>query len=288
MKKLLLAIVVIGILVVVFAKEQVQLVATTAKTFVLTPKLIKETGDSVKTRVIAPEGFLRTTYAKNSFAEYLQDYPLEAFGSKVINYNGKEYGYQAGHIGVFKLTVPDNGLMQCADALMRLRAEYLWDTNQQEKIGFNFTSGDYCSWSKYAQGFRPIVNGNSVRFSKSAGQDYSKENFYNYLNLIYTYAGTQSMADELITVSEPSELEVGDMMVSPGFPGHIVIIADKATHTDGRILLIFAQGNTPAQSVHVLKNSNDNGLSPWHLVPTGNKYLIPTYQFNDFKFIRFK
>ena len=288
MKRLLLLAVILVAIGFLLTSKKTAVVAKTAKTYFTSPSLVKKDGDSVRTRVITPEGYTRTEYPETSFATYLQDFKLQAHGSKVVNYDGNDYVYQAGHVGVFDLSVPDNGLMQCADALMRLRAEYLWDSNQQDKIGFNFTSGDYCSWSNYAKGYRPIINGNQVRFSKSADEDYSKSNFYKYLNLIYTYAGTQSMADEMIAVSNPQNLEVGDMMVSPGFPGHIVIIADKAIHTDGTILLIFAQGNTPAQTVHILKNSNDNNLSPWHEIPSGSSYMIPTYQFNDFRFIRFK
>lgn len=288
MKKLVLLGVIIIVAGVLLTSKKTAVVAKTAKTYFTSPSLVKKEGDSVSTRVITPDGFTRTQYPVGSFASFLQDFRLQTHGSKVVNYDGSDYVYQAGHVGVFDLSVPDNGLMQCADALMRLRAEYLWETNQQEKIGFNFTSGHYCSWTKYAQGYRPIINGNQVRFSKSAGKDFSKPNFYNYLNLIYTYAGTQSMADELVAVTDPLTLEVGDMMVSPGFPGHIVIIADKAVHTDGSILLIFAQGNTPAQTVHILKNSNDNKLSPWHEIPSGDSYTIPTYRFNNFRFIRFK
>ncbi|MEP2936902.1 MAG: DUF4846 domain-containing protein [Gilvibacter sp.] len=288
MRRLLLVAIILAVVGFLLTSEKTQVVAKTAKTYFTTPSLINKVGDSVSTRVIPPEGYTRSKYDQNSFAGYLQNFKLEQYGSKVVNYDGSDYGYQAGHVATFDLSVPDNGLMQCADALMRLRCEYLWETNQQEKIGFNFTSGDYCSWSQYAAGYRPIVNGNSVRFSKSATANYSKSNFYKYLNLIYTYAGTQSMADELIPVTDPQLLEVGDMMVSPGFPGHILIIADKAVHIDGRILLIFAQGNTPAQSVHIIKNSNDSKLSPWHEIPSGTRYMIPTYQFNDFRFIRFK
>ena len=77
-----------------------------------------------------------------------------------------------------------NGLQQCADALIRIRSEYLWDYNRKDEIGFEFTSGHYCSWKKYAQGFRPKVNGSKVTFHKTANTNHTKDNFYNYLNLV--------------------------------------------------------------------------------------------------------
>ena len=60
--------------------------------------------------------------------------------------------------------MPKNGLQQCADALIRIRSEYLWDNNRKDEIGFKFTSGHYCSWTKYAEGYRPKINGNKVTF----------------------------------------------------------------------------------------------------------------------------
>ncbi|WP_296344066.1 hypothetical protein [Winogradskyella sp.] len=31
-------------------------------------------------------------------------------------------------------------------------------------MGFEFTSGHHCSWKKYAEGYRPKINGNKVSF----------------------------------------------------------------------------------------------------------------------------
>lgn len=101
------------------------------------------------------------------------------------------------------------------------------------------------------------------------------------------YAGTQSLYDELQAIESLSEVEVGDMIIYPGFPGHVVMIADKAINEKGEILFILAQGNTPAQSVHMLKNLNDSQISPWYNLELGAYLEIPMYYFNETKFIRF-
>lgn len=288
MKKLVVVLVLIGLMSFLFFSKKGKVIKDTALTYVTTPDYINKEGNTVTSRILLPEGFTRASYEEGTFQKYLQDYALKEFGSKVINYDGNPYVYQAGHVGVLEVPVPSNGLQQCADALMRLRAEYLWDTNQKNKIGFNFTSGHYCSWSKYAAGYRPKINGNKVSFHKTAGANNSKENFYRYLNLIYTYAGTQSLYDELPKISEIKKLEVGDMLITPGFPGHIIMIVDKATNVNGDNLFIFAQGNTPAQSVHMLKNPSDTNKSPWYTLEMGGELQIPTYYFNTSQFIRFK
>ena len=288
MKKYILVLLGIGLISFLFFTKKGEVIKDTALTYVISPSYIQKEGNTVTSRVLVPEGYSRANYKAGTFPKYLQDYALKDYGAKVINFDGNPYMYQAGHVGVLEVPVPDNGLQQCADALIRLRSEYLWDTNQKSKIGFNFTSGHYCSWTKYAEGYRPKINGNNVTFQKKAGADSSKKNFYKYLNLIYTYAGTQSLYSELNKILEVEKLEVGDMLVTPGFPGHIIIIVDKVSNENGDNLFIFAQGNTPAQSVHILKNPSNSSKSPWFELEMGAPLQIPTYYFNTSQFIRFK
>ncbi len=206
----------------------------------------------------------------------------------MVNYDGNDYVFLSGHVGVLEVPVPTNGLQQCADALIRIRSEYLWDQDRKDEIGFNFTSGHYCSWKRYAEGFRPRVSGSNVEFSKSTSANATKENFYKYLNLIYMYSGTQSLYDELPPIKNVDDIEVGDMLIKPGSPGHVIMVVDKATDTSGKKLFIFAQGNTPAQSVHIIKNPNDLSLSPWFEIEMNTRLEIPTYYFDEVKFMRFK
>jgi len=288
MKKIIFGILVAGIIAFLFFTKQGSVVKNTAITYVTKPSYINEAGTTVSERINLPEGYVRSVYLAGSFQKYIQDYQLKEFGAKVINYDGSDYGYQSGHVGILEIPVPSNGLQQCADALMRIRAEYLWDQNRKEEIGFNFTSGHYCSWKNYSEGFRPKINGSHVSFHKTAFVNTSQENFYKYLNLIYTYAGTQSLFDELPKLTSVNDIEIGDMLIYPGSPGHVIMVVDVARNDLGEKLFIFAQGNTPAQSVHMLKNHTNIGLSPWYEIELGAYLEIPTYYFNEVKFMRFK
>jgi len=288
MKKIIFGLFVAAIIAFLFFTKQGSVVKNTAITYVTKPNYINESGPTVSERINLPEGYVRSVYVAGSFQNYIQDYQLKEFGAKVINYDGSEYGYQSGHVGILEIPVPSNGLQQCADALMRIRAEYLWDQNRKDEIGFNFTSGHYCSWKSYAEGYRPKINGSRVSFHKTASVNTSQENFYKYLNLIYTYAGTQSLYDELPKLTSVNDIEIGDMLIYPGSPGHVIMVVDAATNDLGEKLFIFAQGNTPAQSVHMLKNPTNSGLSPWYEIELGAYLEIPTYYFNEVKFMRFK
>jgi len=283
---LIIALLVFGFLQVTDSGKQIKNVAVS---YVTPVTYINKTGNSVNDRIKAPEGYTKVSKTSDSFSSYISNFKLKAIGAKVINYDGNPYFYQAGHIGVLEVPVPSNGLQQCADALIRLRAAYLWEQGKQETIAFNFTSGHRCSWIKYAQGYRPKVNGNKVTFIKTAGEDHSKTNFYKYLNLIFTYSGTQSLFDELPKIGSKKDLKIGDMLIYPGFPGHVMMIVDIAENTQGDRLFAFAQGNTPAQSVHIIKNI-DTTLSPWYDIDFNDRVHLetPIYTFSTFDFVRFK
>lgn len=251
------------------------------------PDNIHKKGDSIVTRVKAPKGFNRVTYAKESFQAYLRNYKLKAYGSPIINFDGSAYFAQDWHDAILEIPVPKNGLQQCADALMRIRAEYLWEQNRKDEIGFKFTSGHYCSWEKYANGFRPKIKGNKVSFHKTATANNTKTNFYKYLNLIFMYAGTASLHAELPKV-KITNLKIGDMLVQPGFPGHIEIIVDAIVNEAGEKLFLLAQGNTPAQNVCLLKNFEETDISPWYRFYKNQTVYTPSYYFKNPVFVRFK
>ncbi|SDR93547.1 protein of unknown function (4846) [Formosa sp. Hel1_31_208] len=250
--------------------------------------LIHKDSLTIASRVNIPKGYKRVTYPEGSFQEYLRHYKLKPFGSKIINYDDSEYFWQGGHIGVLEVPVPKNGLQQCADALIRIRSEYLWDHDRKDEIGFNFTSGHYCSWTKYAEGYRPKISGNKVTFSKTVNANHTKANFYKYLNLIYTYSGTLSLYHELIPIYDDKTLKIGDMLIKGGTPGHIVMISDEIINENGDKLYLLFQGNTPAQSVHLVKNLEDDTISPWYFLENDIKIPVSNYVFGRSKFVRFK
>ncbi|WCO01077.1 DUF4846 domain-containing protein [Psychroserpens ponticola] len=267
--------------------KPVEHVSNTSFAALNTASLINEDGLTILSRVNAPKGYVRVSYEKGSFQEYLRNYNLKSFGSKIINYDDSPYFWQRGHIGVLEIPVPKNGLQQCADALIRIRSEYLWDNNRKDEIGFNFTSGHYCSWENYALGYRPNINGNKVTFNKMATANHSKENFYKYLNLIYMYSGTLSLYNELKSIDD-SDLQLGDMLIKGGSPGHIVMICDEVVNDKGQKLFLLFQGNTPAQSVHLVKNLVNSKISPWYQLEQNAIVPVSNYIFNSAKFVRFK
>ena len=212
-----------------------------------------------------PDGFKRIEVGKRSFAAWLRGLPLKPAGSRVRLYGGRLKGNQRAHHAVVDMDV--RRWQQCADAIMRLRAEYLWSIGQQGKIGFHFTNGMWAPWSKYNQGFRVRLKGHRTRWVKTAGADSSRKAFHRYLRLVYCYAGTASFRRDLRKRRALDDLAPGDVLnqsARRGSYGHAVLVLDMAENRKGDRIILLGQSYMPAQDFHVLKNPRDARLSPWY------------------------
>lgn len=228
--------------------------------------LLSKEGSTVSSRVLEPHGYLRETTTAGTWHHYLQNLKLQPHGSKVLDFQGRPISDQHNHFAVMDIDVGKKDLQQCADATIRLRAEYLYQKQDFDKIKFQFTSGHCYAWIDHAKGIRPEVKGNKVTFKQASTADNSYQNFRKYLDIIFMYAGTISIEKELSKVNRGGDYQIGDVIVHLGSPGHAVIIVDRAKNSQGKYIYLLAQGYTPAQSIHIVK-SHDRGISPWFDVP---------------------
>jgi len=232
-------------------------------------------------RIVPPAQYIRTQARKNSFADWLRNLPLKMGNPPVLLFNGSLKTNQEAHAAVFDIDVGSADLQQCADAVMRLRAEYLYNTDQSEKIHFNFTSGDNIPFSKWQKGYRVLINGNKVAWAKKAQPSNSYKSFKQYMNKIFTYAGTYSLSQELKAINITT-IQAGDVFIKGGFPGHAVMVVDVATHpvTNDKAFLL-AQSYMPAQNIQLLHNPNNAALSPWYSLADIDEVVhTPEWTFN--------
>jgi hypothetical protein len=203
-------------------------------------------------------------------------------------YDGTRKPNQSAHERVIGIDVGQRDLQQCADAVMRLAAEFLYQAGRRDDIAFNFTSGDRAAWSRWLRGWRPVVSGNQVHWKKSAQIDSSYRNFRKYLNTVFSYAGSYSLSRELIRVPDADSLRLGDVFIQGGFPGHAVMVVDAAIHEqNGEKVFLLAQSYMPAQDIHILKNPGDARLSPWYKIHTENPLVTPEWTFGWNDLMRF-
>jgi hypothetical protein len=179
-------------------------------------------------------------------------------------------------------------LQQCADACIRLRAEYLFAHDRPASIHFKFTSGHDAAWPAWATGQRPVVTGNSVRWTRAARADASYQSFRQYLDVVFRYAGTLSLRKEMLPVPRVADVQPGDVFIIGGSPGHAVMVVDVAVHErTGAKVFLLAQSYMPAQDVHVLKNPTDARSSPWYPAAFGAQLVTPEWTFGPGDLRRF-
>lgn len=207
--------------------------------------------DSVVTRFKPPDGFHRVNVKPGTFAAYLQSLPLKPVGAHTRAYNGNIAATDAETAAVVDISVGKHDLQQCADAVMRLRGEYLYSQKRYSEISFHFVSGFVCDYTHYANGYR--YQGD--KWVHTAKQDYSYETFMKYMELVFEYAGTPSLEKELKPVTNPANLKAGDVFIHGGRPGHCFIVMDVAENDRHEKQFLLAQSFMPAQNIQVLQNA---------------------------------
>lgn len=237
-----------------------------------------------------PDGFERHPAEEGSFTEFLRDLAIDSKDQVVHLYNGQPKSNQEVHYAILDLDVGNRDLQQCADAVMRIHGEFLFGSGRSDEISYDFTNGDAVPFSKYADGFRPTVNGNEVRWIKSSTADHTYSGFRKYMDLIFTYAGSYSLSRQLIPVDDIFQIEPGDVFIQGGFPGHAVIVLDVIINKDnGEKNFLLAQSYMPAQEIHVLKRSarDKSNSPPWYPIPDGDVVATPEWRFHKQDLKRF-
>jgi hypothetical protein len=247
--------------------------------------LINTRGRTVEERFRPPEGFERSGEEADSFGEYLRKLPLKPHGSKVKFYDGRT---KAGgsYLAVLDIDTGSRDLQQCADSVIRLRAEYLYGKKLYEKIHFNFTSGFRADYGRWMEGYRIAVRGNDAVWVKKAEYSDDYASFRKYLDIVYAYAGTLSLSKELKSVPA-EELRAGDVFIQGGSPGHAVIVLDTVENGRGGRLFMLAQGYMPAQDIHILENPGSDDPSPWYDCNFGDALETPDWTFERGQLMRF-
>jgi hypothetical protein len=237
-------------------------------------------GDTLASRISPPPGFARPAMAPASFAAWLRGLPLKPAGAPVLLHTGAPKPRQDVHVAVIDIDVGPRDLQQCADAIMRLRAEWLFASGRPGDIAFNDSgAGKPIAFGRWATGERPQMSGRSLSWSRSAQPDAGYASFRRYMDVVFAWAGTYSLEREV--VAKPlAELAAGDLFIKGGFPGHAVLVADVAENrTTGERRFLLVQSFMPAQEMHVLKNPANADGSPWYPLAFGDQLVTPEWPF---------
>jgi len=178
----------------------------------------------IRTQIPPPKGFSRVQ--TDTWGEWLRDLPVEEAAYAVHNIDGEMKENQSSHHRVVSMNVLP--YQQCADSILRLRAEF------------------------------EVSRGQTFRFSGMSFSKGSREAFDRFLGRLFIHKGTHNLAGELARVSEKRVMP-GDVLVRGGNPGHAILVVDVVQDRHGNRKLLLANGFMPAQEFHVLELRG----SPW-------------------------
>ena len=210
--------------------------------------------------ISTPIGYERVKGDDPAYAEFLRSLPLKRRGEKVQLFTGGNADWQIGNYAVINLPLLSNW-EQCADVCMRLRAEYLFQAKKYNGIHFK------------------SFKGKTMQYSGGS----SRKAFEDYLRRVYTASNTCTLRNELKT-RPLKDIQPGDIFVyqasSEHKVGHAVMVVDVAVNKNGEKAFLIAEGNTPANEIHVLHNIKNPFRSPWYILDEDASFLrLPIHKF---------
>jgi hypothetical protein len=240
----------------------------------ITQELAKEIRE-----IYLPPGFTYMNANDSIYSDWLLGLKLKK-NKPVYLYNGKLKSNQHVQYGVLDIEIGEKDLIQCADAAMKLRADYLFEKNRYTEIKFIATSGDEISFESWLKGTRWKEKKNklvSYTINKSIN---NIQNEYNaFMELAFAYCGTFSLSKQLKRISDINSIQPGDIFIQGGFPGHAVTVMSVAKNGAGKKVFLLSQGYMPAQDIHILKNYANPDLSPWFDLSEIYPLYTPEWQF---------
>jgi hypothetical protein len=203
-----------------------------------------------------PAGYVRIKVAQGSFGEWLRKVPLKK-DNYVYLYDGSLKRNQSAQFAVMDITVGKKDLQQCADAVMRLRAEYLFSQRRYYEIEFRDNNNKSYKWTR--------------------GNDRSA--FARYLEQVFGWCGSASLSKQLKEVSNIRDIQPGDVFIKGGFPGHAMIVTDVAINKDGNKVFMLAQSYMPAQDIHIVVNPSADKTTCWYNADDSPGIITPEWTF---------
>ncbi|MET0387226.1 MAG: DUF4846 domain-containing protein [Polyangiales bacterium] len=260
-----------------------------ARASVRYPWLESQAAGTVRDRFQPPPGFERVAVKPSGFDEWLRSLPLQPEDAQVEYFDGTPKNKQNLHAAVLALDTGERDLQQCADAVMRLRAEYLFASRQADNVCFRAANGDALQYAEYRDGLRP-PQGKTKPWTTQAQPDPSWTTFRRYEDLVFNFANTASLRRELTPVNNPQTITAGDVYIEGATGeryGHAVIVLDVAQSSRGERVFLIAQSYMPAQDMHILRNLQEPALGAWYRAPTDGSLDTPEWAFPAHSLRRF-
>jgi hypothetical protein len=226
-------------------------------------------------RFPAPNGFTRADVEPGSLPAYLRTLPLAPEGTPVVDWRGQVVldGDDARLAAVVDIDVGTRDLQQCADAIIRMNAEWRYALGDR-RIAYRVSSGALLAYDRYLAGERAASNDGRLLLQRTASPlSDDHRTFRSFLDEVFAWANTSSLAQEGVPVSMP-QIRAGDFFVMTGKPyGHAVLVLDVSRDSTGNVAVLVGQSYMPAQSFHVLRPH----VGSWFILPPDSTELATPF-----------
>lgn len=220
------------------------------------------------------------------YSNALLDIPVRK-DNTVFLFNGKKKNNQQAHYTVLDIAIGKKNLLQCADAAIKLRADFLYRQKRYKEINFISTSGDSISFADWQKGKRWKEKAGHLVAVNHISQGF-QSTYQEFMEFVYSYCGTYSLSRQLQPVESIDSIQPGDIFIRGGFPGHAVTVVSVAKNKMGEKCFLLVQGFMPAQDIHLLKNPGDSVLNPWYQIEKNEVISTPEWIFQTSDLKRWK
>jgi hypothetical protein len=226
-----------------------------------------------------PQGFNYIYEGDSLYGNWLLDLKLKK-NRTVYHYDQTPKANQHVQYAVLDISVGKKDLIQCADAAIKFRADYLFENHRYHEIKFKATSGDELSFESWLKGIRyKEKTGKLIPYTTNKTITNIQTEFNSFLEVVFTYCGSYSLSKQLTRVNDINLLQPGDLFVEGGFPGHAVTVMAVSKNNAGKTIFLLSQGYMAAQDIHILNNYADPEISPWYNASEINPLNTPEWKF---------
>lgn len=224
--------------------------------------LAAEAGQTLKTegdlssRFPPPPGYTRVTVEPGSFGAWLRGLPMAPATTPVSTFDGTQlHAADDDYVaGVVAIDIGSADLQQSPDVIIRLNAEWLWSLGQKDAISYRGSTKLAMPLSRWEKGQRIVSAGPNVFWAvKNKPKELDYAEFRRYLDAVFAWANSTSLAQRARRVPKPEELAPGDFFLHAKAPGHVAIVLDVADKPSGERVALIGQALNPAQNLHIVR-----------------------------------
>lgn len=232
--------------------------------------LVHDHGSTIPERIEVPFKFKRVKTEQGSFAEYIRNYPLKNADCPLLLFNSRKKENQEAHAAIFSLPVENQEFQNSSGSIIKLYAEYKYKNLQEDQLSFHLINGSEFKWtdwlekSKAKRELRTDIAGNLKKWTEYENPQDKRKVFDKYLKNILSNTDILSMQ---IYDSEPTtfeDIQIGDILMDMANHKHVCLVVDICINPETmEKAVLLAQGNSPAQEFHIIKNPKREN-DPWY------------------------